>query len=272
MLENKTVVITAGNRGGGLALSKKFLENGANVVMIAEQSETIASDNPLAAENSMVIAIDFMDERQILDAVKTTFDRFESIDILINNYSIFNFKSAMDTTPEMFHRVMSNLFATLFFSKACTPYLKHSSNPHIINISPPLNMSAAKLACEHHQLFSISKYGMSFSKLGMAEELRPMGIAVNSLWQERPIATKTLMDNFDNEVVQGSNRPEVYAEAAYLISLKPAREFTGNYCIDEDILREANIDTSQYAVNPEANPVKDIFLPGVNYALLKTVL
>jgi len=272
MLKNKTVVVTAGNRGGGLALSKKYAENGANVVMIAEHSGSIVNDNPLSSENSMVITIDFMDEEQIYNAVRTTVERFSTIDILINNYSIFNFKSAMDTTPKMFHRVMSNVFATFFFSKVCAPYLKRTSNPHIINISPPLNMSAAKSACEHHQLFSISKYGMSFSTLGMAEEFRPMGIAVNSLWQERPIATKTLMDNFDNEVVQGSNRPEVYAEAAYLISLKRAGEFTGNYCIDEDILREANINPSQYAVNSNAIPVKDIFLPGVNYELLKTVL
>jgi citronellol/citronellal dehydrogenase len=106
----------------------------------------------------------------------------------------------------------------------------------------------------------------------MAAEFKPLGIAVNSLWQERPIATKTLMENFDNAVVQGSNRPEVYAEAAYLISLKRAREFTGNYCIDEEILREAGIDPLLYAINPGATPVKDIFLPGVDYNLLQEII
>ena len=220
----------------------------------------------------MVIPIDFMDEKQITDAVTAVAEQFGGIDILVNNYSIFNFKSTMHSTPEMFHSVMKNVFATLFFSKACQPYLRHSTNPHIINISPPFDMDAAKLACEHHLLFSISKYGMSFSTLGMTEEFKPFGIAVNSLWQERPIATKTLMDNFENEVVQGSNYPEVYAEAAYLISIRPAKEFTGNYCIDEDILCESHIDPHQYAVNVNALPVKDIFLPGVNYELLKTVL
>jgi len=142
----------------------------------------------------------------------------------------------------------------------------------LLGAYPPLNMEVAKKACEQHLLFSISKYGMSFSTLGMAEEFKSLGIAVNSLWQERPIATKTLIENFDNAVVQGSNRPEVYAEAAYLISLKPAREFTGNYCIDEDILREANVDPSLYAINPNATPVKDIFLPGVDYKLLQEIL
>lgn len=268
--QNKTVVITAGNRGGGLALSQKYAENGANVVMIADKSDSLLHPiEPLY--KARLIALDFADEKQINDAVNTIIAEFGTLDVLINNFSIFNFKNTQDTTPEMFHNVMKNVFATFFFSKACAPYLKESSNPHIINISPPLNFEVAKEACEHHLLFSISKYGMSFSTLGMAEEFKPLGIAVNSLWQERPIATKTLLENFDNTVVQGSNRPEVYADAAYLISLKPASEFTGNYCIDEAVLREANIDSSQYAVNPKATPVKDIFLQGVDYRLLKEI-
>ncbi len=270
-LQNKTVVITAGNRGGGLALSQKYAENGANVVMFADKSDSIAHHTELS-HNSKLIAVDFADEKQIIDAVNIIIAEFGTLDVLINNFSIFNFKNAQNTTPEMFHNVMKNVFATFFFSKACVPYLKESTNPHIINISPPLNMEVAKKACEHHLLFSISKYGMSFSTLGMAEEFKPLGIAVNSLWQERPIATKTLLENFDNAVVQGSNRPEVYAEAAYLISLKPAREFTGNYCIDEEILREANVDPSLYAVNPNATPVKDIFLHGVDYNLLQEIV
>lgn len=269
--QNKTVVVTAGNRGGGLAISQKYAANGANVVMIADKSDLITPYVELSY-NSKLIAVDFADEQQINDAVKTIIAEFGSLDVLINNFSIFNFKNTQDTTAEMFHNVMKNVFATFFFSKACVPYLKESSNAHIINISPPINMEAAKEACEHHLLFSISKYGMSFSTLGMAGEFKPLGIAVNSLWQERPIATKTLMENFDNAVVQGSNRPEVYAEAAYLISLKKASEFTGNYCIDEEILREANLDPSTYAINPSATPIKDIFLPGVDYKLLQEIL
>lgn len=269
--KNKTVVITAGNRGGGLAISQKYMENGANVVMIADKADLIPSHVELS-HHSKLIAVDFADDQQINDAVKTIIAEFGTLDVLINNFSIFNFKNAQNTTPEMFHNVMKNIFATFFFSKACAPYLKESSNPHIINISPPLNMEAAKKACEYHLLFSISKYGMSFSTLGMAEEFKPLGIAVNSLWQERPIATKTLMENFDNAVLQGSNRPEIYAEAAYVISLKPAKIFTGHYCIDEEILREAGIDPSSYAINPSATPVKDIFLPGVDYSLLQEIL
>lgn len=147
--------------------------------------------------------------------------------------------------------------------------LKQSENPHVINIAPPLDMTSAAEACQQHLLFSMSKYGMSFCTLGMAREFAQQGIAFNSLWQQRPVATQTLTINFSDQVLRGSNRPEVYAEAAYLISLKPAKEFSGNFCIDEAILREAGIDPSQYAVDPTATPVKDIFLPGVNYDILK---
>ena len=156
-----------------------------------------------------------------------------------------------------------------FFSKACIPYLQKSDNSHVINIAPPLDMASAKEACEHHLLFSLSKYGMSFCTMGMAEEFKKFGIAFNSLWQERPIATQTLKTNFDNEVISGSNKAEIYAEAALLISLKPSKKCTGNYFIDESVLREAGVDVTQYAVDPTATPVKDIFLPGVNYDVLK---
>lgn len=278
-LHGKTVIVTAGNRGGGVAISKRYIASGAHVVMIADKQSDVASNSSQCintarniSDNGIVIQIDLSDFEQIENAAKTIVEQFGSIDILINNFSIFNFKNVTNTTPEEYHSVMRNIFATLFLSKACIPYLKNSLNPHIINIAPPINMEAAQEACKHHLLFSISKYGMSFCTLGMSEEFKPFGIAVNSLWQERPISTKTLTDNFTNDVVKGSNRPEIYAEAAYLISLKSAKEFTGNYCIDEDILRESGVDPRQFAVDPTALPVKDIFLPGVNYALLKTIL
>ena len=152
---------------------------------------------------------------------------------------------------------MGNVFATFFFSQACIPYLKKSENPHVINIAPPLDMIAAQEACKHHLLFSIAKYGMSFCTMGMAGEFKNLGIAFNSLWQERPIATQTLKMNFNNEMTRGSNKAELYAEAAYfLISLKPSKNFTGNYCIDENVLREAGMDVAQYAVDPTAAPVE----------------
>ncbi|MCE3045483.1 SDR family NAD(P)-dependent oxidoreductase [Legionella sp. 16cNR16C] len=272
MSDNRTVVITAGNRGGGLALSRLFAARGARIAMIAEKVDS-PEQTPVELDSpSELLSIDFDDEAQINEAVEHIITRFKTIDVLINNFSVFNFKTVANSTAGMFNDVMKNVFATFFFSKASAVHLKHSANPHIINISPPFHMDSAKLACQHHLLFSISKYGMSFTTMGMAEEFKPLGIAVNSLWQERPVATKTLLDNFANQVVEGSNYPEIYAEAAYLMSLKPAGTFTGNYCIDESILIEAGIDPLQYAINKNAAPVKDIFLPGVDYNRLKELL
>ena len=271
-LHGKTVVVTAGNRGGGAVIANRYKESGANVVVIADKQSDVILKNESQPDNTLLIAIDLSDFAQIENAVKMTFKQFGSVDILVNNFSIFNFKNVMNTTPEEYHNVMRNIFVTMFFSKSCVPYLKNSLNPHIINIAPPINLDVAPEACKHHLLFSISKYGMGFCTLGMSEEFKPFGIAVNSLWQERPIATKTLTDNFNNDVLKGSNRPELYAEAAYLISLKSAKEFTGNDCIDEDILRESGIDLTPFAVDPCAKPVKDIFLSGVDYSLFKKIL
>lgn len=281
LLEGKTVVITAGNRGGGAALAKRYAKAGANLVIVAHKEQSTmpqlevneVSENIVASGgNAITLTVDLTDAQEIKEAINQIITHFGQIDILINNFSTFNFKNTLETTPQEFNKVMGNVFATFFFSQACIPYLLKSDNPHVINISPPLILESAQEACEHHLLFSISKYGMSFCTMGMADEFKKCGIAFNSLWQERPIATQTLTTNFDNQVFKGSNRPEIYAEAALLISLKPAKEFTGNYCIDESILLEHGIDVTQYAVDPNATPIKDIFLPGVNYDMFKSIM
>ena len=276
-LKGKTVVVTAGNQGGGAVIAYRYAASGANVVVVANKSPSLdrARVNDVAAKiiesggEAMTLEVDLGDSRDIRSSVEKILERFGKMDIVINNYSIFNFKKSQDTTSDEFHTVIKNIYATLFFSQACINALKQSDNPHVINIAPPLDMDSAKEACENHLLFSLSKYGMSFCTLGMSKEFSEEGIAFNSLWQERPVATQTLTTNFDDEVTRGSNKPEIYAEAAYLISLKPSKTFTGNFCIDEEILREAGIELSQYAVDPTATPVKDIFLPGANYDLLK---
>lgn len=271
-LEGKTVIVTAGNQGGGAIVALRFAASGANVVIIANKevnansSVNFTADRIIAAGGKAItLEVDLANADEIQTAVAKIISSFGGIDILINNFSIFNFKRTLETTAEEFNKVMGNVFATFFFSQACIPYLKKAKNPHVINIAPPLDMLAAQEACEHHLLFSIAKYGMSFCTLGMAAEFRNVGIAFNSLWQERPIATQTLKINFANEVISGSNKAEIYAEAAYLISLKSSKEFTGNYFIDEHVLREAGIDVAQYAVDSSATPVKDVFLRGVNY-------
>ena len=275
-LKNKTVIVTAGNQGGGAVLALRFASSGANVVIVAEKnplSEKISAAPILdkiitAGGKAIALEVDFSDANDIQLAVQKTIEHFGGIDIVINNYSIFNFKNSNHTTADEFHSIMRNIYATFFVSQSCIDALKKAENPHVINIAPPLDMHSAIEACQNHLLFSISKYAVSFCTLGMAKEFEPYGIAFNSLWQERPIATPTLIRNFSDQVVKGSNKPEVYAEAAYQIALKPAKTFTGHFCIDEAILREAGIDPSQYAVDPTATPVKDIFLPGVDYDIL----
>lgn len=272
----QTVIITAGNQGGGLALTQKFLSNGANVAIIGDIKSHSKDNTSLLKENSeniYIVEADFSDYEDLKQAVLDISLHFKSIDVLINNYSIFNFKPTSALSVDDYHRLMNNVFSTLFLSKLCVPHLKSSHNPHIINISPPIiHMEAAKEACLHHLGFSISKYGMSFCTMGLAEELKSLGIAVNSLWQARPIATKTLRENFDNEVVKGSYCADIYAEAAYLISQKHSRDATGNYYIDEALIIESGLEPEQFAVDKTAKPVKDIFLPGVDYSVLKSVL
>lgn len=277
-LKNKIVVVSAGHRGGGAALALRFAMAGAKLVILApkktqENIREVAEKIKALKGEALTLEVDFAKENEVQNAVEQIVDHFGGIDVLINNFSIFNFSNVEKTDAEQYDQVMLNLRATFFLSKFCVPHLTKSKNPHVINIAPPLNLApeVAEEACKNHLLFSLSKYGMSYCTLGMAAEFKNLGVAFNSLWQERPVATPTLTRNFNNDVVRGSNKPEIYAEAAYLIALKSAKTFSGNYYIDADVLREAGIDLAQYAVDPSAVPVKDIFLPGVDYAILKSV-
>lgn len=272
--KDKVVIVTAGNRGGGAVVAETFAASGANVIIIAPKEtqpnprlNEVASKIQQKRGHAKTVEVDVTSEQAIASAINTIGSEYGCIDILINNFSQLHFKSSLETSEADFHRVMQNPFATLFFSKACIPYLSKSNNPHVINISPPIDMSALHQACEHHPLFAISKYSMTFLALGMAREHR--GIAFNVLWQERPIVTPTLISNFPKEVVDGSNRPEIYAHAAYLMALKSAQEFTAQSVLDGDILRQAGIDTQQYANNPNAKPVVDIYCNGVDYDIFK---
>lgn len=278
-MKDKTVIVTAGNRGGGAAVSLRFAAAGANIVIMApkgaktnSQGESVSKKIVNQGGKAIDLEVDFADSREIETALAKAAEHFNGFDVLINNFSIFNFKTVANTTAEEFDSVIGNIYTTFFFSKACIPHLAKAPNAHVINIAPPLDMESAIEACKHHLLFSISKYGMSFCTMGMAEEFRQSGIAFNSLWQARPVSTATLKDNFENEIVRGSNRAEIYAEAAYLIVQKSAKTFTGNFCIDEHILLEHGMDVKQYTVDPTARPVVDIFLPGADYDILKPVL
>jgi citronellol/citronellal dehydrogenase len=278
-LKGKTVVVTAGHRGMGEVVALRYAASGANIVIIANKDLTVVTPintNEVAEKiiatggNALTLEINVADVDAIETAVNAIISRFNGIDILINNLSTLNFKSTSDTTPEEFDNVITtNIRATFFISKACFPHLKNAANPHIINIAPPLDMGPAQDACKHHLLFSISKYGMSMCTLGMAQEFRQHSIAVNSLWPATFVATATLQNNFQSEVYRKSRWSEIMADAAYIISSRPSKEFTGHFCIDEDILRANGVsDFTKYAVDPSVTLLKDIFLPGADYDLL----
>ncbi len=275
-LKSKTVIVTAGNQGGGAIVAARFAEAGAKVAIIAHPDPL--SKTPLnqvsdsinqSGGTARTWEIDLLNAASIRAGIDEIALEFGQIDILVNNFSFFHFKPSLKTTPEEFNKVLGNIHAAFFLSQACIPYLQKSDNPHVINIAPPLDMDCAREACENHLLFSISKYGMSLCTLGMAQEFKNAGIAFNSLWQARPVVTQTLKRNFDDVVTNGSNKADIYAEVAYQIALMPAKEFTGNFVIDEEFLKKAGQDLRCYAIDPEALPIRDIFLPGVDYAVLK---
>lgn len=275
-LQNKTVIVSAANQGGGAVVAARFARAGAKVAIIAHTDPLNKASLNQASDSinqsggiARTWEVDLLNAASIRRSVDEIAAHFGQIDVLVNNFSFFHFKPSLNTTSEEFNKILGNIHATFFLSQACIPFLYKSDNPHVMNIAPPLNMDCAKEACEHHLLFSISKYGMSLCTLGMAEEFKKAGIAFNSLWQARPVVTQTLKRNFDDVVTKGSNKAEIYAEAAYLIALMPAKEFTGKYVIDEDFLYEAGYDIKSYAIDPEAKPIRDIFLPGVDYTVLK---
>ncbi len=266
-LSNKTVIISGASRGIGFAIAKRCATAGANIVILAKDmlSEN-HENNPTHIEQAMltaggqglVIDCDLCDEQQIKYAVEKALNKFGQIDALINNTSAFCFTDTLHTSAQQFDTLMStNIRATFLLSQACIPTLKHAENPHIINIAPPLHLDGRWF--QNHLAFSLSKYGMSLCTLGMATEFADAGIAINSLWPQTTIATSTIEEHFLPEIYAGSRWPNIMADAAYAL-LCSAKQYSGQFLIDEDILRTAGItDFSHYAVDPNAPLIQDLF-------------
>lgn len=272
MLAEKTLFITGASRGIGKAMALRLASEGANIVIAAKEELNNSSESiDLVAEQmikaggkALAIDLDVRDENAIKSAVKKAAKYFGGIDVLINNVSAFCFTNTLNTLPEKFDLLFSvNVRATFLLSQACIPYLKQAANPHIINISPPLDLNPRWF--ENHLAFTMSKYGMSMCTLGMAEEFRKEGIAVNSLWPQTTIATNTIKDHFVSDVYLGSRWPTIMADAAYKLIQRHSRECTGNFFIDEAILRDSGMtDFTQYAVNPPSPLIQDLFVPEEN--------
>lgn len=269
-LKDKVIFITGASRGIGREIALRCARDGAKIVIAAKTAEphpklegtiyTVAKEVEEAGGKALPIILDVRDDQQIQDAVSNTLNTFGGIDILVNNASAINLTKTLDTPMRRYDLMMSvNVRATFACSQACLPLLKKSQNPHILTLSPPLNMKTKWFA--PHVAYTMSKYGMSMCTLGMAEEFKNEGIAVNSLWPQTVIATAAIVYNFPKELIQAARKPQIMADAAYAILTKNSRECTGNFFIDEEVLQANGVtDFSDYAVNPKVPLYKDLFL------------
>jgi len=272
--ENKTVLITGGSRGIGKAIALRLAREGANIAIAGKTAEpnpklegtiyTAAEEISAAGGGGIkVLPIqgDIRFEDQIRHIVDQTVSTFGGIDILVNNASAINLAATEQTEVKRYDLMHSiNIRGTFFMSQACIPYLKQAHNPHILNLSPPLNLDPRWFA--PHLAYTMSKYGMSMIILGLAEELRPFRIAANGLWPRTTIATAAVQNLLGGDfLVQRSRTPAIVADAAYYILRKPSFETTGNFFIDEDVLASEGItDLEQYAINPSQKLMNDLFL------------
>ena len=267
----KTIFITGGSRGIGKAIALRLATEGANIAIAAKSVEenpklggtifSAAKEIEDAGGKALPVQCDIRFEDQIEHAVQQTVDTFGGIDILINNASAISLTPVETTTIKSFDLMHDiNVRGTFFVSKACIPFLKKGSNPHILNLSPPINMDKKWL--KSHVAYTMSKYNMSMIALGLAGELKQFGIAANTLWPRTTIATAAVKNLLGGEMlINMSRKPDIVADAVFYILQRPSGECTGNSFIDEAILAEEGItDLDKYSVVPGGKLYTDLFL------------
>ncbi len=270
-LRGKTLFITGASRGIGKAIALRAARDGANVVIAAKTAEphpklsgtiySAAEEIEAAGGKALPVICDVRDEDQVQAAVEKGVETFGGLDILVNNASAIMLTSTLHTPMkryDLMHQV--NTRGTFLCSQKCIPHLKKSSNPHILNLSPPLNMEARWFA--PHVAYTMAKYGMSMCVLGMAEEFRADGIAVNALWPRTTIATAAISNLLGGDAaMKRSRKPEIMADAAHVILCRPSREHTGHFFIDDEVLASEGVtDLSSYANDPDAELIPDFFI------------
>jgi citronellol/citronellal dehydrogenase len=269
-LRGKTIFITGATRGIGREIALRCARDGASVVVTGKTVEphaklggtihSVAAEVEQAGGKALAIQLDVRDEEAIRVAVEQAARHFGGIDVLVNNASAISLTPSLDTPAKKLDLMWQvNMRATFLASQACISFLKKSANPHILTLSPPLNMDAKWFA--PHLAYSISKYGMSLCALGMAREFAADGIAVNCLWPRTTIATAAIEFNFPEAILRASRKPAIVADAAYCILTRDSRACSGNFFVDEDVLRDAGVvDFEQYAVTPGVSLFEDLFL------------
>ena len=269
-LKTKTMVITGGTRGIGKAIALRAARDGANIIIAAKSDKPLANlpgtiysaaeEIEQAGGRALPVKLDVRDELAILGAVNQAVEHFGGLDILVNNASAITLQNTLDLPMKKFDLMHAvNVRGTYACSKACLPHLLKADNPHILNLSPPLNLDPVWF--KDHVAYTMSKYGMSMCVLGMAAEFRKRGVAVNALWPRTVIHTAAI--NMLGDLVKPDNcrRPEIMADAAHVILCRDARTTTGNFFLDEDVLRTTGVrNFDQYAVNAKQPLMKDLFL------------
>ena len=269
-LKGKTLFVTGASRGIGLAIALRAARDGANIVIAAKTAEahpklpgtiyTAAKAIEDAGGQALPLVVDVREEANVQEAVEKAVARFGGIDICVNNASAISLTGTLSTDMkryDLMHQI--NTRGTFVTSKACIPYLKKAENPHVLMLSPPLDMSPRWFG--PHVAYTMAKFGMSMCVLGLSGELKGAGVAVNALWPRTTIDTAAVRNVLDPEMVSRSRTVEIMADAAHAILTTPSRQRTGQFLIDEDVLREAGVsEFDRYAVKPGMPLLPDLFL------------
>ncbi|MBL9104571.1 MAG: NAD(P)-dependent oxidoreductase [Myxococcales bacterium] len=269
-LHGKTLFITGASRGIGLAIGLRAARDGANIVIAAKTAEphpklpgtiyTAAQEIEAAGGKALPLVVDVREESQVQAAVARAAETFGGIDILINNASAISLTGTLETPMKRFdlmHQI--NTRGTYLCSQACLPLLKKARNPHILNLAPPLNMDQKWF--KNHVAYTMAKYGMSMCVLGMSGEFADDGVGVNALWPRTAIATAAIAMIGGPGMLAGCRTPEIMGDAAYAILTSDSRSCTGNFFIDEDLLRTRGVtDFEGYAAHPGSTLITDFFL------------
>jgi citronellol/citronellal dehydrogenase len=269
--KNRTAFITGASRGIGRAIALKLAKEGANIVIAAKSVEenpklggtifSVAAEVEALGGKALAMQCDIRFEDQIQAAVDKAVATFGSIDILVNNASAISLTATEQTDPKRYDLMHDiNVRGTFFTSRACIPHLRKGTNPHILNLSPPVNMDPKWFG--GHLAYTMSKYDMSMIALGLSEELKKDRIAANTLWPRTTIATAAVQNLLGGEILMKMSRtPDIIADAAFFILKRPSGSCTGNFFLDEQVLAEEGItDLSGYSVVPGAQLYTDLFL------------
>jgi citronellol/citronellal dehydrogenase len=267
-LQGKTLFITGASRGIGQAIAVRAARDGANVVIAAKTTVphpklpgtiyTAAEEIERAGGRALAIATDVREEDEVDRAVRQAVETFGGIDVLVNNASAITLTGTLQTPMkryDLMHQV--NTRGTFLCTQRCLPHLQQAANPHVLNISPPLNLDARWFA--PHVAYTMAKYGMSLCVLGMAEEFRADGIAFNALWPRTGIDTAAIAYIAGPEMLQRTRKPEIMADAAHAILTRDARKCTGNFFVDDEVLREAGV--TDFSVYRHEGVSEDALMP-----------